>query len=510
MWRAAMMLIVCGGSNTTVVRLQPSTLGPQCADMMCMPDPRVSAYFAPWREGSAVDLWQRWGNGSLMMRRRLAAAEETLAAGGYYARAINQVATLSGPGIWLERRRVVVSAPTTRKVVLEFKKRKGGVEKVPVVAERRREECQDRHAFVLPGFFYLPHNLFHLFADNLLPLASSIAGAPGCNASTLRCEPPATLVTREKRLVSTPGAAGALGWLFEVVDAIFDGRVSDWNEGCATRLTWGKGRSVAYADETSGAEIQALRDLLDRRFGAKNGDSIPTAVHVERFKRKPRDLRFVAPSAAKKLETAFLAQHMRHRTCCNFTLQSKNKVGDMWRLLRDADVLYMLHGAGQVNALFARPKAVLVQLYGAKGWESVTCRRFASAVGGGYVRAPLALGSEPGHVLLSPDQAAVVARCAVVVWRAGFFDDPDDAERVVHRACFQARHRTTGLFYVTEAWSAHHNRILKPPPRRAGYPRALGEGPPVASSRNRRRLRGRVQLRRRRHNKSRRGNNASS
>lgn len=406
-------------------------------------------------------MWDRWGTQQpSMMQRTLDAVKKVEAQGGYYRSPVNVAFTASNvalePGRLVVPKRIAGELPTKLAVPRPWQR---GIRDLRVSA-RDQDRCRDVHQFVFPQFLHLPANLFHLFADNLLPIAQAVVEA--CD-SALHC-PNAELVLLDRPSVvsnSRGTSEGALAWLFEVIDAIFQNIVSLAHPpaGCVKTLTFGKFPSAAYFDDTNkgSALVAALRGLLDERFGYRDTPHTkPLVVRVDRYPRDLLDQRFLAASTAARIREAFDALGARHIDCCNFSAAGRRRVEHMWHLLRQADIVYMLHGAGQVNAVFANDRAVVVEFYGPKGWESVTCRRFASYVRGGYVRAPLRQLPLPrrGHRVLDPKQARVVAACALAVWRAKHVD----------RACFADR-APDRTFYITEAWSAHDNRLLRAPPQ---------------------------------------------
>lgn len=444
------MLSVVSAANCSV-RIQ-GTLGPQCDAVTCMPDPTTSAYWSPWR-GRRFDKY----NNDVMVARGLEAAEKVRLHGGYYSRRTDLALTLCDAKV----DGAIVAGGAPQSVPLLSYKAARRKKTVPV-RFGNMGPCRRAHAFVFPSTFHIPTNLFHLFADTLLPVASAVRGACG----GLRCAMPAELWLNDFKTYKQANNSErtALPWLRHVLDLVFDGRVRALPQReCVAKLTWGKGPSPAYDDATHAhtALVADIRALLDEKFGtarARRNFGDPVVVHVERHRFTDRDHRYLEAEAAIALDHAFGGV----AACCPF-----GDVAAMWTQLRQADIVYALHGAGQVNVLFATQGAVLVQLYGAKGWEATTCRRFASAVKGGYVRAPVKLASgrpEPfGHVLVDPKQAAIIAQCAIAVWRAGFLADADEAARRVAVACFP----DDSTVFVTEAWSAHHNRVLRPPPNDA-------------------------------------------
>lgn len=175
-------------------------------------------------------------------------------------------------------------------------------------------------------------------------------------------------------------------------------------------------------------------------------------VHIIRSKKTQKDTRFIMASATLSLEHGFAAHLGANGSevyqCCSNFLRLERSLAPTLDLLVKAGVLFMLHGVGQINAMLARSGAVIVHFYGRKGWDSVTCRRYASFIRGGFVRAPLR-DTPDGHELFDATQIRIVAKCAFAVWQ--------DHLRV-QEACFDHPR------YVTEAWIAQQNQLNKMPP----------------------------------------------
>ena len=451
----ALVLAVCLSAIEDLYFEHEPNLIKGCDSVTCQPDPAVSAFFAPWLlpEGAPVLARHREVEvlPAAVVDRGLRVANYTRDRDGYYTRFARPCTVTVGGA-----RGATLAGDASSEV-----------------ARGRGAAARRAHAFApKPGGLKHPNNMYHVWADNLLPMVDALQDAPGCNASTLTCDlpPELWLPARSKpnaRWLGKSPTGPTLHWFELVVETIFGGRVVWYDAPPAPveRLTVGA-QSPVYQDDT--ARGRRIVDALRRRLGAGRAGRAAGAahvIHVTRSLKGAGDNRVVAAASAAALSGALSRAFGAAAADCCPVLTSAPRRLDPSRArevlaptldaLAGADVLFSLHGAGYTNILFAARGAVLVQLYGAKGWEQINCRRLASFVHGGYVRAPMAASPKAHALLGGADQAAVIARCAAAVWRVA-------SPLALRASCFPA-----GPRFVTEAWTSTENYVRRrpPPPR---------------------------------------------
>jgi len=245
---------------------------------------------------------------------------------------------------------------------------------------------------------YHVNNMAHLFNENVLPLVETMQFPQD----------------RSRTLVTYPahgtGGHRALPIWHQMLQSLRISTTSSDNirEGCVKHFVWGLGikpfwhaHRIIQTRRTLVRLRMTLFPALGLRYPSQSAD---TMICIRRTSGSQRSL----PDESFALVAS--AMNSTCNYCCDFR---KITLRDQIRLISRASVMIGLHGAGLMNVIFAKKKAVLVELFGSKGITWAVHRRAVQSIHGGYVG--VRVTEQRAHHSLNLRHAVVVRECVTAV-----------------------------------------------------------------------------------------------